>query len=552
MKHKIKHKIYIAVAAVAATVSIYAVRNDDFALTRNIEIMINLMREISENYVDQVDTDLLLEYAAEGISRRLDPYTEYLPEKEMSSFEVLTTGKYGGIGSLIRKDSDYVKIAQPYEGSPADRAGLIIGDRIVAIDGEDAAGWDTEQVSAHLKGTPSSAVEVTVRRLVSGEDETLRIVREKIAIPGIPYYGFVGDPADGVGYVQHSDFTVGVAQDMRAAIEEMQAQGLKALILDYRNNGGGIMQEAVDVVSLFTPRGTEVVTLKGRRDSAVYSTTKRPAFEHLPLAVLINENSASASEIVAGSLQDLDRAVLVGAKSFGKGLVQSPRPVGYNSYVKMTTSKYYIPSGRCIQELDYSDHSSSGKAVKVADSLRHAFYTKGGREVFDGGGISPDESIEAEYISRFAATLYALGHIDNYGDDYFRRNFESTIDVENFTITEQDYEDFCTMIGMQDIKYESASRGVLKALKEAASSDLYADLSAKIEEIEAEIKDDTASNLESYRDEIIESINANIILRYAYQAGVIRNSLVRDKEVARAVEILLDEQRYNSILNPEK
>ncbi len=541
---------YIIAIVALCSLSIFAMRND-FGLSRNIEIMVNLMREISENYVDEVDPDLLLEYAAEGISRRLDPYTEYLPEEEMTSFEILTTGKYGGIGSLIRKDSNFVMIAQPYQGSPADKAGLIIGDRIVAIDGVSAEGYSTEDVSSRLKGTPNSDVTLTIRRLITGEDEEIVIRRQRISIPGIPYYGFVGDPADSIGYIQHSEFTSGVAKDMRAAIIDMQRQGLKALILDYRNNGGGILQEAIDVVSLFTPRGTEVVTLKGRKDSMVYRTALKPLSQELPLVVLINENSASAAEIVSGSLQDFDRAVLVGQKSFGKGLVQSPRPVGYNSYVKLTTSKYYIPSGRCIQELDYSDHSSGGKAVKVADSMRHQFTTRKGRTVYDGGGISPDEQIKEEYMSRFAATLYALGHIDNYGDDYFRRNHSKQIDITTFSITDEDYQDFKAMILAKDISYESSTRGVLKALKEAARTDLYADVAEQIEELEAQLKDDTASNLETYRQDIIESINSNIILRYGYAAAVVQNNITRDEMVLRATEILLDEELYNSILTPK-
>ncbi|MFR9510849.1 MAG: S41 family peptidase [Rikenellaceae bacterium] len=545
-----KRVYYIVAVAAISLLSIFATRND-FGLNRNIEIMVNLMREISENYVDEVDPDLLLKYAAEGISRRLDPYTEYLPEEEMTSFELLTTGKYGGIGSLIRQDSDFVMIAQPYAGSPADRAGLIIGDKIVEIDGESAAGFTTEEVSSRLKGTPNSDVSLKVRRLISGEDEEIVIRRERISIPGIPYYGFVGDKADSIGYIQHSEFTSGVAKDMRSAIEDMQQQGLKALILDYRNNGGGIMQEAVDVVSLFTPRGTEVVSLGGRKDSMVYRTSLRPLSEDIPLIVLLNENSASASEIVAGALQDLDRAVLVGNKSFGKGLVQSPRPVGYNSYIKLTTAKYFIPSGRCIQELDYSDHSSQGKVTKVADSLRHQFSTLSGRKVYDGGGISPDVEVKEEYMSRFAATLYGLGHIDKYGNDYFRRNHSQSIDPQNFTITEEDYNDFKEYISTQDITYESSTRGVLKALKEAARTDLYADVADQIEELEEQLKDDTASNLETYREDIIESINANIILRYAYTAGVIQNSITRDEVVKSATEILLDQDRYNSILTPK-
>ncbi len=540
----------LAVLAVAL-LSIFSVRND-FGLNRNLEILVNVMREISENYVDKVDPDLLLEYAAEGISKRLDPYSEYLSEDKMSSFEVMTTGQYGGIGSLIRQDSDFVTIAQPYQGSPADRAGLVIGDKIIAIDGEPTNGFTTEQVSTRLKGTANSDVVVRVRRLLSGEDEDITICRERISIPGIPYYGFVGDPADSIGYIQHSEFTVGVAKDMRAAINDLQSKGLKSLILDYRNNGGGILQEAIEVVSLFAPRATEVVKIKGRRDSTLYSTSLQPIAEDIPLVVLINENSASASEIVAGSLQDLDRAILVGTKSFGKGLVQATRPVGYNSYVKMTTAKYYIPSGRCIQELDYSDHTVAGKAVKVADSLRGEFYTKGGRRVYDGGGITPDCSVDSKYLSRFAATLYQGGYIDDFGDEYFKRHHANKIDVDTFSISDEDYEEFKSYIATKDISYESATRRVLKALKEAAISDQYADVAEQIDELDADLKDDTASNMETYREDIMRYINTNIILRYYYQAGVIRNSIIDDEYVLRAQEILKDQELYRSILTPKE
>ena len=545
-----KKSLLLVVLSIAA-LSYSAVR-DQFGLNRNVEIMVNIMREISENYVDEVDPDQLLSYAAEGIARRMDPYTTYMSEEDMSSFELLTTGKYGGIGSIIRQDSDYVMIAQPYKGSPADRAGLIIGDKIVAIDNKDAKGKTTEWVSSNLKGTPNTDVTLTVRRLLTGQDEEVVIRRERIAIPGIPYYGFVGDKSRGVGYIQHSDFTEGVAKDMASAIEDMTAQGMTSLILDYRNNGGGVLQEAVDVVSLFTPKGTEVVTLKGRRDSVVYCTDKMPIAESLPLVVLINENSASASEIVAGALQDLDRAVLVGAKSFGKGLVQSPRPVGYNSYLKLTTSKYYIPSGRCIQAIDYSKHEVLGDEKKMADSLRRAFTTKAGRTVYDGGGINPDDSLKSEYLSRFAATLVGLGYIDEYGNEYMRNHQTvSDFDVVDFTINDQDYNDFKALIATKDIPYTSTTREVLKALKEAALVDLYSDIADDITEIEKSLKDDTESNLETYRESIVEAINSNIVLRRAYSEGVIERTIESDKAVARAQEILGDEVLYRSILAPK-
>lgn len=538
---------YLLILGAVSGLSIFAVRND-FDLARNTEILVNILRELSENYVDEVSPDDLMKYAAEGISKKLDPYTVYLPEEEMADFMTLTTGKYGGIGSVIRQKGDYVMIAQPYKDSPADKAGLIIGDQIVAVEGESAKGWSVSDVSSKLKGTPNTDLKITVKRLLTGAEDDITITRERISIPPISYYGMVGEKADSIGYIRQGEFSEGVAKDMRRAIENLQAQGMRSLILDYRNNGGGILQEAVDIISLFTPKGTEVVKIKGRRDSTSYYTSSKPILAEMPLVVLINENSASAAEIVAGSLQDLDRAVLVGDKSFGKGLVQSPRPVGYNAYIKLTTSKYYIPSGRCIQAIDYSDHTAKGHSVKVADSLRREFYTKGGRKVYDGGGVSPDIEIKPKYASRFAATLYGLGFIDDFSDEYFKAHHTDKIDVESFTISDEDYNDFKAFIAEKDVPYESTTRQVLKSLKEAAVEDLYSEVAADIDALEANLKDDKESNLETYRKEIVESINSNIVMRHAYSEGVIRRSLLDDEELERACEVANSSAEYNKIL----
>ncbi|MBR7169239.1 MAG: S41 family peptidase, partial [Alistipes sp.] len=332
-------------------------RRDDFGLGRNMEIAVNVMRELTINYVDTVDTDRLMQGAADGMVRSLDPYTEFIPESEVSSFEAMTTGKYGGVGALIRQKGDYVMVAQPYEGSPSDRAGLKIGDRFLSIAGEDAKGFTVEQVSSRLKGDPGTKVAIEVEHL-DGSRLACEIERERISIPGVPYAGWA---AEGIGYIRHSDFNEGCYQELRNAIEGLRKEGeLKGLILDYRSNGGGFLQEAVKIVGLFVPRNTEVVVTKGRKEEQHFRTTHEPAFPNLPLVVLVNSHSASASEIVAGSLQDLDRAVLIGQRTFGKGLVQSTMPVGYNAVLKLTTAKYYIPSGRCIQAIDYS-HSQQGE-----------------------------------------------------------------------------------------------------------------------------------------------------------------------------------------------
>ena len=544
MKSKIKGAAVGGALVAAAALTLFAARND-FGLGRNMEITVNMMRALSLEYVDEVDPDHLMEGAARGMVEDLDPYTEYIPEEGMQDFELLTTGKYGGIGSLIRQKEDYVRIAQPYQHSPADKAGLKIGDKIIAIDGKDARGFTTEQVSSRLKGEPGSTVKVTVEHL-DGTRQSVAIRRERIAIPGVPYAGWV---ADGIGYIRHSDFTEGCYEEMRAAVERLRREGeLKGLVLDYRSNGGGIMQEAVKILSMFVPKGTEVVSTKGRTADSrqAYRTESEPILPDLPLAVLVNGNTASAAEIVAGALQDLDRAVLVGQRSFGKGLVQSTRPLGYNTMLKLTTAKYYIPSGRCIQAIDYS-HSQQGSVRTVPDSLISEFTTRAGRKVYDGGGIMPDLVTEPEYVSRFAVTLYALGFIEDFGDDYMRRHAGDTIDVRTFTITDADYADFAEFMKDKKVPYESDTRRALKALKKAAEEDRFEELAAKFERVESELKDDTQTNLETYRREVVESINNDIILRHAYTAGVIEHSLTDDAELQQAVGGLQSPDEYRRI-----
>ncbi len=548
MNRKYRRWGVAATVVAAAAVTIFAARND-FGLGRNMEITVNMMRELALNYVDPVDPDRLMEGAAAGMVSDLDPYTEYIPEKNMQDFEILTTGKYGGIGALIRQKEDYVRIAQPYEGSPADLAGLKIGDKILAIDGKNAKGFSTEQVSNLLKGQPGSKVRVTVQHL-NGEQETQTIRRQRIAIPGVPYAGWIGD---GIAYIRHSDFTEGCYEEMRAAIERLRNQGeLKGLVLDYRSNGGGIMQEAVKILGMFVPKGTEVVSTKGRTEESkqIFRTNTEPVLPDLPLVVLINASTASAAEIVSGALQDLDRAVLIGQRSFGKGLVQSTRPLGYNTMLKLTTAKYYIPSGRCIQAIDYS-HSQQGDIRTVPDSLISEFSTRAGRKVYDGGGIMPDIRTEPEYISRFAVTLYALGFIEDFGDEYTRRNPDRKIDIRTFSISEADYDDFAAFMKDKEVPYESDTRRALKALKKAAEEDRFADLKERFEKLEAELKDDTGTNLETYRKQVIDAINNDIVMRHGYQAGVIEHSLPRDAEVQRAVELLGNPEEYLRITSQQ-
>ena len=540
-----------AAVLVVAGVSIHA-GHDDFGLGRNMEKLVNMMRELSVHYVDEVAPEDLMSSAAAGMVSRLDPYTYYLSEEDMKKFELETTGKYGGIGALIRQRDDYVVIAEPYKGSPADRAGLRIGDKIVEIEGKDARGFTTEKVSSLLKGDPNTKVHITVERIVDGKREAKTIRRERIVIPAVTYAGWV-DRGNGIGYIQQADFSESGYEEMRASIERLRGEGeLRGLILDYRNNGGGIMQEAVRILSLFVPKGTEVLSTKGRAADAnkTYRTTLDPLLPETPLAVLVNANTASSSEIVAGALQDLDRAVVVGQKSYGKGLVQTSMPIGYDAYVKMTTAKYYIPSGRCIQRIDYSSHDQG--VHSVPDSLVREFTTRNGRKVYDGGGIMPDVRTETEYISRFALTLYAMGFIDEFCDDYFRRHSADSVDNRTFAISDADYEDFVAFMKDKEVPYTSDTRRVLDRLKAALESDRFTERFADdMARIEGSLHDDTESNLRTYRKEIEESIVSGIIMRFNYAAGAIEHSLVDDGDVKRAVGVLLDSEEYGRILTEQ-
>ncbi len=547
MKRRILKYTLIAAVAVSIFVGgIFATRND-FGLGRNMEIMVNFMHAISTQYVDKVDADEMMKSGAAGITAKLDPYTDFISEKEMPDFEQMTTGRYGGIGSLIRKKGDYVIIAEPYKGSPADESGLKIGDKIVAIDGKDMRGAEIENISKALRGEPNTTVKVTIERLLTGEREELKIRRQRISIPSITYADYV---ADGVGYIRHADFTDKCYEDMRAAILRLQSKGeLKSLVLDYRNNGGGLLQSAVKVLSLFVPKGTKVVEMRGRNGvMETLHTQYEPLLPSIPIVVLINGNSASAAEIVAGAIQDLDRGVVVGQRSFGKGLVQSTLPLGYNAFAKVTTAKYYIPSGRCIQALNYS---KDGRAEAVADSLINEFKTARGRKVYDGGGIMPDRRVESKYMSSFAVVLYLTGVVEDFGDIYYKKHHATPIDVKNFSISERDYADFVAMAMERDIPYKSESRVALEKLRSALKKERNDSLEDALSAIDKGLNDDKRSCFETFRDDIEEQINQNIVLRYAYAEGVIASSLRSDKELKVAIEILADKAEYERILTSQ-
>ena len=524
----------------------------DFELGRAIEILSNMMYEFDTKYVGKADVDKLLSSAAFGMSRATDPYSQYLSESDMDDFDIMTTGKYGGIGSPIRKRGDYVVFGQPYEGFPADEGGVKAGDKILMIDGEDMLSKSIDDISKALRGDPETDVVVCVERSYDGKREELKLRRRRIAVPSVPYAGIL---RDGVGYIAHNDFIHGSYDEVRRALEALMAEGeLRGLVLDYRSNGGGVMREAVGIASLFVDHGERVVSIMGRDSLSLrhFTTEYKPIAKSIPIVILVNGLSASASEILAGSLQDLDRAVVMGQRTYGKGLVQSTAYLGYNTYLKFTTEKYYIPSGRCIQAHDYTSRNSDGTIAQVPDSLISEYVTRGGRRVYDGGGIVPDVKLEPQYISRFAVTLMRLGYVENWCDEYMRRHQNDTIDVRTFAISDEEYANFVNYIADKEVEYESESRRALKALEKALESDLYDEaLRGEIEHLSELIKDDKISNMQTYRRDIEAMLRSELVLRYAYTRGATEHYAVNDDEVQQAIDIILNQEEYRRILREQ-
>ncbi len=552
-----RKKIYaglVGLLLLSAGVAIGAISNGDkdFDISKNLEIFFNIFRRTNAMYVDEPDPERMLQKAADAMLSDLDPYTEYMSEKEMEEFEVITTGKYGGTGSLIRKDanSDYIRIAEVYEGSPAQKAGLISGDLIISIDGEDMKGADTEKVSNAMRGEPGSSYKVVIQSLRDGQQRTVTIKRERISMSSVPYYGIV---SEGVGYIRLEGFSEGCSKDFKNALTKLQKQNIQSLIIDLRNNGGGLLQEAIDILDLFVPKGTEVVSTKGRNseENRVYKTRNEPIAPNLPLAVLVNSASASSSEIVTGALQDLDRAVIIGHRTFGKGLVQSTRGVGYGSYIKITTAKYYIPSGRCIQALDYTHRNEDGSVGHIPDSLITEYTTRNGRKVYDGGGIAPDIKTEGRpFPSKFTYSVVARGYVDDFAIEYFKKHPEPV--PVNFSLSDEEYNLFGAYIADKKLDFETASEQALKELLKATKKERYYDqISSELTKIEDVLKVNRERDLELYKDEVKRYIEEAIVTCYHYAAGRVENSLKDDNEVKEAVKLLQNKPEYDRILQEQ-
>lgn len=525
----------------------------NFESVKNLDIFHSLYRELYLYYVDQLEPEKLIKTAIDKMLEGLDPYTVYIPENQIEDIKLITTGQYGGIGALIRQDGDYVMITDPYENSPAAKAGVMAGDKILEVDGHSMKGKKSDEVSELLRGEPNTKVKLKMQRMFKDEPIEFQITREEIKLPSVPYYGIIDE---GVGYITLSSFTNTAAKEVQEALESMKkSDNIKSLVLDLRSNPGGLLIEAVKICNLFIDAGQEIVSTKGKVSEwdKSYKTTAKPVDRDIKIVVLVNEMSASASEIVSGSIQDLDRGVVVGHRTFGKGLVQTTRNLSYNGMLKVTTAKYYTPSGRCIQALDYSHRNEDGSVGHVPDSLISKFYTKNKREVFDGGGITPDVVVDDSVANTLLTQLMLDDMFFKYSVWYRSKHESIGDDPAKFVFTDADYNDFKDFLVREKFDYKSFSEESVEDLIEVAKSEnYYENISKDIETLLSKLKQDKDRDLERYKDEVKKWIVSYIMPRYFYEKGSIMFSINYDEEVKTAIEILKDEKRYNEILSPKK
>lgn len=551
------NKVRISVMVCLIMFSTYAVaqnKYDDkgFEISKNLEIFSTVYKNLQLNYVDDVEPGKLMKTAIDAMLSSLDPYTVYIPESEIEDVKMQLMGQYGGIGMLIHQRGNYVYASEPYEGMPADLAGIKAGDKILEVNGESAEGKTTSEVSSALRGQAGTELKVKVERDGKVIEKTL--TRREIKLKAVPYYGLIDND---YGYIKLNEFTQNASNDVKNAFSVLKSQNpnLKGVILDLRGNGGGLLNEAVDLVNIFVNKHELVVQTKGKvasRNSKHY-TRNAPIDKDIPLVVLIDGYSASASEIVAGSLQDLDRAVVLGNRSFGKGLVQNILPLTYNSQMKVTVSKYYIPSGRCIQALDYTHRDENGRATKVPDSLKTAFKTRNGRVVYDGFGIEPDvEIVDSSVVGNITVALARNMLIFDFATEYVKTH-PTIAPAAEFEITDEIYADFANFLKDKKYDYSTSTEKALELLKEAAKDEKYIEsIADDIEVMIKKVHSDKAIDLQKNREDISELLKSEILTRYYYEKGRIEGLLEDDKEVKAAVEILSDKDRYNNILTHRK
>ena len=525
------------------------VENKDFEVLKNLGIFTSAYKNLELTYVDGVNPGELIKKALDAMMATLDPYTVYIPEADIEDVRIMTEGQYGGIGSLIHYRDGAVYISEPYEGFPADKAGLKPGDKILEVNEESTQGKNTADVSAMLKGQAGTTLTLLMERRGVAKPFEVTLTRQEIQIKNVTYYGML---RDSVGYIRQDGFTEGASKEVKEAFLDLKRQGMKYLVFDLRYNGGGLLSEAVDIVNLFYRKGVPVVSTKGRMASRnhTYYTRETPVDTEIPIVFLTSRGTASASEILSGSMQDYDRAVLVGERTFGKGLVQNILPLPYNAQMKVTIAKYYIPSGRCVQALDYSHKDADGRPLPVPDSLRTAFRTAGGRVVYDGDGIEPDVAVDVPLVSDVAYSLVTKFLIFDYANRYVEKH-EKLGDVADFVVDEALYEDFLKFMEDKDYGYKLSSERVLDDFKRAVEADSCLDaVRTQYEALAKTLADTKQGDLRRHQKEISAYLREEIASRYYYQAGRAEAELAGDETVNTAIEILLDQDRYRALLKP--
>ncbi|MDD3273560.1 MAG: S41 family peptidase [Bacteroidales bacterium] len=525
-------------AVMLLTVALYG-QSKEFKTGKSLDIQFSVLRELSLFYVDSVEIDKLVKKGTEAMLEALDPYTVYIPEENEEDLEMMTTGSYGGIGSIITKREGGIELSEVYENSPAHKAGLVAGDMLLRVDTAQTKYLSLDQCSARMKGVPGTTVSFLIKRLRTGIEEEISVLRERIHMPDVPYWGMISDT---IGYIRITGFTVDGWKDVKNALVELKKNPeLKRLVLDLRGNGGGLLDEAVNIVSLFVPSGTKVVSALGRfkQTDAVYFTKEEPVDLKLPLIVMVNSGSASSSEIVAGALQDLDRATIVGTRTFGKGLIQSIRDVGYNTKLKLTTAKYYTPSGRCVQAIDYSNRNEDGSVGYVADSLIKPFKTRLGRTVYDGGGIVPDVTISPRMYSRIAVSLIYADILRDYSVQYYKNN-NSIGSVREFFLTDEAYNEFVDYAEGREFDHRTSSEVEFDKMVETAKREgLFEDFGDSIKDIESKVKLGKRGALIKNKEELKSLLEEEICSRYYFQRGRFEKMATNDEQLTKAVSVEL-------------
>lgn len=547
MKKRIT-KIVAIISIATISITSFGFADSYFEVSKNLDIFATLFRELNIYYVDDADPGKLMKTGIDAMLESLDPYTNFIPESNMEDYKMMTTGQYGGIGALIQTQDDKVVISEPYEGYGAFKAGLRAGDKIIAIDGKSALGKTSSEIREFLLGQPGTTLEITIERPGEEKQFTKTVTREEVKIKDVPYFGML---KDSVGYIRLTGFTESASAEVKTALTSLKEQHAKSIILDLRGNGGGLLRESVNIVNLFVEKGTPVVSTKGKITEwdKEYKALSTPIDTKIPLAVLIDGGSASASEIVSGSLQDNDRAVIIGSLSFGKGLVQQVRPLSYNSKLKVTVAKYYTPSGRCIQKLDYSHRSEEGKVDEIPDSLITEFKTiNSKRSVFDGQGISPDIEVKRKMLSDISASLLLKNLFFNYATDY-RIKHETISEVKDFALMDNEYEDFVHFLEGKDYSYTTESEDILTKLEEATKEDKYFDdVKTEYEALKTKLTHNKKGDLYKFKEEIKYILESEIVTRYYYQKGQIEISLKNDPTLDEAIKTLNNQDLYQSIL----